>query len=402
MGAVAAVAAGALAWGGAASSALPAALNVHTSAAKPPVLGHTVLVAAVSGSVSVRVVGTHVFLSLKAPLDLPVGSEIDTRQGSISVTEATGVTGTVEAATVEGGRAIVTQQAATAAPATFRLSQPLACSKTAGAGVKHTATRRHIRVRETGGNWDTRAQYVATAAEGTDWTTTDTCGSSTVTVRSGRVSATNLINHKTVTLTAGEHLTVTSASRMPAVSLSTLPAFDLTPTQQAQLAVAATTPTGTNTTDASQLNADATLKAAYTADGYVGGHERDYTSLAVSDPSTPDSWPAGATGLYFVGFDLFKTVADATSAAQASRADDASNNLTPLTGSPLGLGETVFQTVPAGSDVLSTIVVLQRGAVVVKIASACRGCTEGTLPDVVGVFAKTQLAQAEAQGLPPK
>jgi len=186
----------------------------------------------------------------------------------------------------------------------------------------------------------------------------------------------------------------------PKVSLGTLRSFDLTPAQQTQFAVAATTSTGTNATDASQLNADATLKAAYTADGYVGGHERDYKSLTVSDASNPDSWPIGASGLYFVGFDLFNTVAGAVRAAQASRADDTSNGLTPLTGSPLGLGETVFQTIPAGADVLSTIIVLQRGPVVVKIASACRGCVKGTVPDVVGVFAKTQLTEAEAQGLP--
>jgi hypothetical protein len=205
-----AVVAGVLAWTGAVGSASPATSSVHASAAKPPVLGRTVLVAPVSGRVFVRLVGAHVFLRLKAPLDLPVGSVIDTRHGSMSVTEA-GVTGRVDVATVDGGRAIVTQQAASAAPTTFRLSQTLACGKTAAAAAaKHAARRRHIRVTESDGNWDTCAQYVATAAEGTNWTTTDTCDGSTVTVRSGLVTATNLITQKTVTLTAGEHLTVTA------------------------------------------------------------------------------------------------------------------------------------------------------------------------------------------------
>jgi hypothetical protein len=194
---------------------VPTPLSVHASAAKPPVLGQTVLVAPVSGVVAVRLAGTHVFLRLNAPLDLPVGSEIDTRHGSMSVAEATGVTGGVEVATVDGGRAIVTQGAATGAPTTFRLSQPLACGKTATAAAKHGRKRRHIRVSENGGNWDTRAQYVATAAEGTNWTTTDICGASIVTVRSGLVSVTNLINHTTVTLTAGQHFKVTAGTKKP-------------------------------------------------------------------------------------------------------------------------------------------------------------------------------------------
>jgi len=60
----------------------------------------------------------------------------------------------------------------------------------------------------------------------------------------------------------------------------------------------------------------------------------------------------------------------------------------------------VLQKIPAGSDVLSTIIVLQCGQVVVKIASACRGCPLGTLPADAAAFAKAQLAQAESNGLP--
>ena len=50
--------------------------------------------------------------------------------------------------------------------------------------------------------------------------------------------------------------------------------------------------------------------------------------------------------------------------------------------------------------ILSTIVILQRGQVLAKIASACRGCPIGTVPADAATFAKTQIAQAEANGLP--
>ena len=186
----------------------------------------------------------------------------------------------------------------------------------------------------------------------------------------------------------------------PKVSLGILPSFDLTPAQQAQLTVAATTSAGTNTTDASQLNADATLKAAYTTDGFVGAHERDYVTTGVATASQPDTWPSGESVLYFVGFDLFKTPSGAASAAETSGLDLLANNLTVLTGSSLGLGEKVFQTAPSSSGLLNTIIVVQRGSVVMKIASACRGCTPGTVPADAAAFAKAQIAQAEAHGLP--
>ena len=37
---------------------------------------------------------------------------------------------------------------------------------------------------------------------------------------------------------------------------------------------------------------------------------------------------------------------------------------------------------------------------VVKIASACRGCPSGTVPADAAAFAKAQITQAEAKGLP--
>jgi hypothetical protein len=193
---------------------------------------------------------------------------------------------------------------------------------------------------------------------------------------------------------------VTAAIPPPKVSLNTLHSFDLSPAQQTRLAVAATTPNGTDTTDPNQLNADTAIKNAYASNGFAGRHERDYARVGVSNPSNPDTWPQGQTVLTFVALDLFKTAAGAAKAAEASRLDADANDFAPITGSPLGEGEVVLQKIPAGSDVLSTIVVLQRGQVVVKIASACRGCPLGTVPADAAAFIKAQISQAEAKGLP--
>jgi hypothetical protein len=207
------------------SLALAAAVAVTASvafgakaSAGPPVLGRSFLLKPVGGVTLVRVRGSHRFTRLLKPVDVASGSEIDATRGTLSLTEASGA-GASDTATVTGGRAIITQAEAAAAPATFTLSQPLTCpapdADLASAASKKPkgAKKRHITVSENAGHFDTRGQYVATAVEGTTWTTTDTCGASTVTVASGVVKVTNLLTNTTTTLTAGQ-----STSAGPAVS----------------------------------------------------------------------------------------------------------------------------------------------------------------------------------------
>src|ERR1700683_4495721 len=180
-----------------------------------PALGHSLLVAPVRGVVLVRLRGKHRFSKIHAAIELPVGSEIDTTRGTASVTEATGSAGIDHLADVFGGRAIVTQRHTLDAAATFRLSQPLDCdagtfaqAARAGSSQRRRPRRRHITIHDSGGNWDGNGQLVATGAESTKWTVTDTCGASAVAVAQGTVRVTNLVTHTTVTLHAGQHLTV--------------------------------------------------------------------------------------------------------------------------------------------------------------------------------------------------
>lgn len=205
--------------GGIVALAIVGVLATATPAAvEAPVLGRSFIVARVRGTVLVRPRGTRAFVVLNGPTSLPVGSEIDTTRGTMSVTEASDFGGAVNVADIQGGRVIVTQRRALHAPATFTLSLPLHCPAIARAtparsssGQSHRPRKRHLNVSESGGSWDTRGQYVATGAVGTEWTTTDTCSTSAVSVQSGAVRVRNLITHKTVTLRAGQHLTVNAA-----------------------------------------------------------------------------------------------------------------------------------------------------------------------------------------------
>jgi hypothetical protein len=172
--------------------------------------------------------------------------------------------------------------------------------------------------------------------------------------------------------------------------------FDLKPKGQTEVGINATTPSGTDTQSASKLNAPKPLQSAYVLDGFVGRHERDYVTVGVNG-SNPDSWPAGQSVLFFDVFDLFGSPAGAHAAEQASEQNLRSTGFTPVQDSSLGPGEAVFQ--KAGSP-MSTVIDVQRGTFIMKIAGACKGCRPGRIDPALQKVAQAQLAQAVANGFP--
>jgi hypothetical protein len=130
----------------------------------------------------------------------------------VTITVAHDAQGTTNAAIVSGGRFVTTQTRGRAPVTTFALSAPLSCAahgRAPRAVVARAARRkgRSIRVKEVSGNFTTKGKYVAASVQGTQWTTSDACASSTVTVTSGLVKVTDLVKHRTVTLGAREHYT---------------------------------------------------------------------------------------------------------------------------------------------------------------------------------------------------
>jgi hypothetical protein len=158
--------------------------------------------------VTVRLPGTASFRPLTASVDIPLGSDIDARRGSVTLTFALPGGGT-QSATISGGEFVVSQAAN--GTVTFRLSQPLTgCRARTAATPTHRrgATKRHITVKENGGSFDTVGQYVSGSVEGTTWITTDGCDYSQIRVIAGVVRVTDLVNHTTVTVTTGHSRTV--------------------------------------------------------------------------------------------------------------------------------------------------------------------------------------------------
>lgn len=195
------------------SAELAASTSTPTST-PTPLLGKTATAKAISGTVRVRLKGTHKFVVLSALTSLPDGSEVDATHGTVLITAATR-SGASASAEADGGRFVIEQERKAPAETHLELSLPLTgCPKVklprgsaaTASRAKHRSgpTSRHLWVSEGGGSWGTNGRYVSTSVEGTRWLTLDECFRSEVTVAAGKVKVYDLIHHRTKILTAGK------------------------------------------------------------------------------------------------------------------------------------------------------------------------------------------------------
>jgi hypothetical protein len=157
----------------------------------PPIApehGISFLVKPTGGSVKVKKPGQADFTSLEGLKKIPVESVIDTREGTVQVTAATGNLGdTTEDQSVHfwDGLIRVRQGAAHNAAANAKLVEKLNCPKSTAAAAKAqksggpvatTSRRRHKRVWGSGsGNYSTSGSGGTGSVRGTTWLTKDTC-----------------------------------------------------------------------------------------------------------------------------------------------------------------------------------------------------------------------------------
>jgi len=103
---------------------------------------------------------------------------------------------------------------------------------------------------------------------------------------------------------------------------------------------------------------------------------RGYLATSV-DGGNPDSWPAGGNVLFFDAFDLFNSSTGAQNVEGGARSRTCSRTRSrPNPDTSLGSGEKVLRLQSARSPLLSSIIYVQRGSFIPKIA----GC-----PIVVGI-----------------
>jgi hypothetical protein len=174
----------------------------------PPRELHTFNIEEVSGDVFIQVTGSAQRVRLVRGAQIPLGSVIDARGGSVRLTVDNG--DALQTAVFFGGVFAVSQGAVSGAAAAQSPRRLITRVTLRGRGFRRcrararargaVAARRRGVVRRLWGNargrFRTRGRYAAGTVRGTVWLTEDRCGSTRVSVRRGSVSVWDLLRKR--------------------------------------------------------------------------------------------------------------------------------------------------------------------------------------------------------------
>jgi sugar lactone lactonase YvrE len=191
------------------------------STVPPPVLGRAVNVAPVKGTVriGVRSSGSGArasqkgirFVPLTEARQVPVGSFLDTRRGTVQLSSARNSAGTTQSGQFTAGVFQVLQSRKRAAKGLTELqlkgSSATSCPSTATAGADAARLSRRTlrRLRASArGRFRTRGRHSAATVRGTIWITADRCDGTLTTVKRGKVAVRDFRRRKTIVVGAGK------------------------------------------------------------------------------------------------------------------------------------------------------------------------------------------------------
>jgi hypothetical protein len=176
-----------------------------------PQLGSTVIVAPGQGDLRVRPPGTSSFVALAYGTELPVGTEVDARKGSIALTSAL-PSGKTQTAKFGGGRFVIRQKRGgyvdlfLRGPACPRPAKPHGSQRShTVAGAARRASSRRLWGRDKGGRYRTHGKNSHATVRGTRWVVIDTCAGTLTRVSRGAVVVRDEVRKKSVLVRAGEH-----------------------------------------------------------------------------------------------------------------------------------------------------------------------------------------------------
>ena len=185
-----------------------------------PVIGRTLNATAVKGKILVRVPKGHRFVALSEAQQLPVGTQIDARHGTIALIAASATAGRTQTGTFSGAVFKFSQaskgrdkglttlsllEGAVRGGPSFASCRARGAGGSPGAAQAAAVNRRTLQLLHATakGRFKTRGRYAAATVRGTIWDTADRCDGTLVRVRRGVVGVTDLVRHKTVTVRAG-------------------------------------------------------------------------------------------------------------------------------------------------------------------------------------------------------
>jgi hypothetical protein len=185
----------------------------------PPVLGKSVNVEPASGKVFVSVPAGSAFASLSVPgikgrrfvpltkaRQLPVGSIVDTRKGSLSLTSASTKAGEVFSGIFSAGVFTALQSRSGLTDLPLKGSSFSSCTKRTGKKASAALSKRTIRRIHANakGRFRTRGRYSAAIVRGTEWDTIDRCDGTLTKVKRGTVIVRDNRKHRNITVRAGK------------------------------------------------------------------------------------------------------------------------------------------------------------------------------------------------------
>jgi hypothetical protein len=179
-------------------------------AAPPPVLGESVNLDERSGAVTVKVPGSNDFVGLSKLSSVPVGSLVDTREGTVTLKTAL-PGGQTQSGVFHGGLFEVRQPKDAKGLTELKLRGAGPDCSTGGARAatadktkkKKRKKRRALWGRDSGGAFRTRGGNSVATVRGTAWYTEDRCDGTLTRVSQGSVTVRDLVNHRTVVVRAG-------------------------------------------------------------------------------------------------------------------------------------------------------------------------------------------------------
>ena len=192
-------------------------------AAPPPVLGHSVVVEPISGVILVtppepgspprqkQDVPAAPAVPLSAETNIPVGSVVDTRFGTVELTVAVDRADATESGRFYSGPFQVFQDdvVGTGADLELRGGKSFAGCPPGqkGPGVASASKRRKVVRRlwaEARGRFRTKGRFAAATVRGTRWMTADRCDGTLVSVREGAVTVADLLRGGSTIVRAGQ------------------------------------------------------------------------------------------------------------------------------------------------------------------------------------------------------
>jgi hypothetical protein len=177
-----------------------------------PTVGEDLNVVLKGGTVRIKLPGSGAFVVLGADASIPMGSVVNAKAGTVTLTSAHDNHGVTQSAAFKGSIFKVTQKQAAKPITILRLrggnfsSCPSLGAKAGAATI--ASVRRGARRSLWGsghGNFRTIGRHGAATVRGTIWRTTDRCDGTLVRVRRGLVKVRDFSTHKNVFVSAGHH-----------------------------------------------------------------------------------------------------------------------------------------------------------------------------------------------------